>query len=83
MQAERRVQRSEESLLHEVLCEYVDWDAASVVPLKVYIFDVTDPWRRKPGNRDSIGKTSMPGESSFLFHNVLLFSLSKFMIPLA
>ncbi|XP_016571502.2 uncharacterized protein LOC107869477 [Capsicum annuum] len=35
--------------------KYVDWDVASVVPLKVYIFDVTDSWK-KPENPTAVEK---------------------------
>lgn len=26
--------------------KYADWDAASIVPVKVYIFDITDSWKK-------------------------------------
>ncbi|KAF3629674.1 hypothetical protein FXO37_28827 [Capsicum annuum] len=26
--------------------KYVDWDAASIVPVKVHIFDITDSWEK-------------------------------------
>ncbi|CAN4092254.1 unnamed protein product [Withania somnifera] len=35
--------------------KYVDWDPSSIVPVKVYIFDVTDSWK-KPENPTTVVK---------------------------
>ncbi|KAM3237597.1 hypothetical protein P3L10_012626 [Capsicum annuum] len=35
--------------------KYVDWDATSIVPVRVYIFDVTDGWK-KPVNPTAVAK---------------------------